>query len=82
MNKRWGTPETSVQIRLMNNKGEEYDVQDCVAGISFESDGVISFDLRNLRPLRVLDRNCLIIEMDVHDVLTAIADYLEKKSTS
>ncbi len=77
MNKRYDIPETSVTIRLIAKNGSEGDAQDCVAGIDFSENGTLSIDLRSLRPVRVLDRDNLVIELYTHDVLTALADKLE-----
>jgi hypothetical protein len=85
MNKRFEILETSVNIKRIDKQGDEHDHQDCVAGIEIDTDGVLRIDLRNLRPMRlrtwngrrVLDRECVIVELYLHDVLSAMADKLE-----
>lgn len=77
MNKRWDIPETSVTVRRLNKRSDEEDYQDCVAGIEFDGNGTLRLDLRNLRPIRVNDRENLIIELYLHDVLVALAEKME-----
>lgn len=77
MNKRWDVPETSVSIHRITKRGESEDSQDCVAGIEVLDRGTIRLDLRNLRPIRLLDRDNLVIELYIHDILAALADKLE-----
>lgn len=82
MNKRWDVPETSVSIqRLSGRTGEPEDAQDCVAGIEVLERGMIRLDLRNLRPVRVLDRDNLLIDIYTHDILTALADKVKAAVT-
>ena len=65
-------------IHRIDKHGEIEDNQDCVAGIEVSGRGVLRLDLRNLRPIRVLDRDCLIIEIYLADILTALADKVEE----
>lgn len=77
MNKRWDIPETSVTIYRIDTNGDDHDYQDCVAGIEIREQGMLRLDLRSLRPVRVLDRHHLIIDVYLHDILTALADKVE-----
>lgn len=77
MNKRWDIPETSVTVRRITKAGDDEDGQDCVAGIEIGVKGMISLDLRNLRPLRVNDRDSLVVEIYLADILEAVANKLE-----
>ena len=81
MNERWDTPETSVTLRHVTKNGNEGDSQDCVAGIELGEHGMLHIDLRNLRPVRVLDRDNLTIEIYLKDVMVAVANRIEADVT-
>jgi len=82
MNERYNVPETSVSLRHITKDGEEGIWQDVVAGIEITEDGTLTIDLRNLRPVRVLDRDNLCVDVYLADVLRAIAVGVEAKLTS
>lgn len=82
MNEQWDTAETSVSIRRVAKNGEDAEAQDVVAGIDVRDHGMLSIDLRNLRPIRVLDRDNLIVEIYLADVLRAVAVAVERKVAS
>ncbi len=83
MNERYDIPETSVNIRRICAKNcEECDMQDVVAGIEVRENGVLQIDLRNMRPMRVLDRDGVIIELYLRDVLNAVAMQAEKNDAN
>lgn len=79
MNERWDTPETSVQIHRITKNGDDMDEQDVVAGLEVQPDGVLRIDLRNLRPIRINDRDNLIVELYLADVLRAVAVAVERE---
>lgn len=81
MNERYETPETSVNVRRITKNGNEEDYQDTVAGLEIAPDGVLRIDLRNLRPMRVLDREGVIVEVYLKDILTAVALAVERAVT-
>jgi hypothetical protein len=69
-----GSTETIANLRSIDRNGEETNYEDCVTGISLQTRGVFQIDLRNLRPIRLNDRAGLIIELDVNEVMGAIAE--------
>lgn len=77
MNERWDTPETTSSIRRVTKNGDDADGQDVVTGVEVAEDGMLRIDLRNLRPIRVLDRDNLVIEIYLADVMRAIAVGIE-----
>ena len=76
MIRRWDVCETIASLRRVNRDGEETSYEDCVVGIESRERGVLQLDLRNLRPMRINDRESLIIELDINEVLGAIAENL------
>ena len=79
MNERWDTPETVVQVQRVTKSGDTEDYQDVVAGLELSDKSTLRIDLRNMRPMRVLDREGVMIDIYLADVLRAIAVGVENK---
>ena len=73
MNTRYDVPETVASLRKVDKEGEETYYEDCTVGIECQNKGVLQIDLRNLRPIRINDRESLVIELDIAEVLGSIA---------
>lgn len=79
MRREWvDAPETVVSLRSVDKRGEETTYDDCVAGIQLRERGVLQIDLRSPRPMRIKDRENLIIEMDIRELMEAIGDYVAR----
>lgn len=77
---RFDPPETVAQLRQLSTKGEDIHYDDCVAGIQVYEGTTLQIDLRNLRPIRINDRGNLIIELELAEVMAAIAAQFKEKA--
>lgn len=79
MNERYDVPETTGSIRRITRDGDDRDYQDVMVGLEVRSTGILQIDLRNMRPLRVNDRDGVVLELYLADVLRAVAVGVEQK---
>ena len=75
-------PVVIADLRKVNNNGDDTIYDDAQVGIELRDNGVLQFDFRNLRPIRINDREGLIVEFDVTEVLAAIAEQIRDKAKS
>ena len=53
---RYDVPETVASLRKVNQNGVDTNYEDCACGIEIHDGRTMQIDLRNLRPIRVNDR--------------------------
>lgn len=79
MIRRYETPTTIAELRKIDKNGDDFYYEETVVGIQLREDGVLQFDLRNMRPIRINDREALVIEIDINEVFAAIAEQIRDK---
>ena len=75
-------PVVVAELRKVDSNGDDTSYPDATVGIELRDKGVLQFDFRSLRPIRINDRECLIVEFDVTEVLAAIAEQICDKVKS
>lgn len=78
MIRTWDTPTTIAELRKIDRNGNDTTYEDCVVAIEMTSHGRLQFDLRGLRPIRINDRDGLVITLDINEVMDAIAENLRQ----